>query len=413
MRKSFSNYCALPFVHIAVEGNGDIKGCCVSDTFVDDDGELFNLNKHRLEDLLHTKDYQNFRRSFLENRQSSKCKTCWQKEAQGVSSLRQTFTHRFGYLDDESADIIPKFIEIKMGNQCNLMCAICHPENSTKWVNEILRREPASDVAQANERAKFVTREKIWDNDIILQAREFHLMGGEPFAIRQIEEFIDHLLDKGNPSEVKIWFNTNGTIFPKKLIHKLNYFNEVAISISVDDIYERMEYQRYNANFKRVLDNIKLFGQLDTKTFLTSIDVCWSFWNAFYFKEISHFYEDVHKRLLCQNPYRMQETRHSYSGNIYALNNLHPDEKVLYQAALEDAYSSCHNGYRPLLDELLSWLNSPHELEYWNDRKIEISHLDQTREKKFWHVFPELETFMNQKSFSDSLHSVDPSLANS
>jgi hypothetical protein len=61
---------------------------------------------------------------------------------------------------------------------------------------------------------------------------------------------------------VEIHYNTNGTQYPEHAIDIWRHFKTVEIAFSIDDLGARFEYQRTNAEWKTVLDNISKFRTL-------------------------------------------------------------------------------------------------------------------------------------------------------
>jgi len=64
------------------------------------------------------------------------------------------------------------------------------------------------------------------------------------------------IVDRGIAGQVEIHYNTNGTLFPDRGPEVWKHFKTVEIAFSVDDIGPRFEYQRSNASWGTVKENI-------------------------------------------------------------------------------------------------------------------------------------------------------------
>ena len=95
-------------------------------------------------------------------------------------------------------------------------------------------------------------------NDI----RYIEFTGGEPFMIQEHFAMLQGMVDRGIAHQVEIHYNTNGTIFPEQAEEIWKHFKTVEIAFSIDDVGARFEYQRTNASWTEVQDNIKKFFQL-------------------------------------------------------------------------------------------------------------------------------------------------------
>jgi MoaA/NifB/PqqE/SkfB family radical SAM enzyme len=89
--------------------------------------------------------------------------------------------------------------------------------------------------------------------------RYIEFTGGEPFMIDQHFDMLQGMVDRGIAGQVEIHYNTNGTLFPDRGPEIWQHFKTVEVAFSVDDIGPRFEYQRSNASWGTVKDNINRF----------------------------------------------------------------------------------------------------------------------------------------------------------
>jgi hypothetical protein len=77
--------------------------------------------------------------------------------------------------------------------------------------------------------------------------------------IDQHFDMLQNIVDRGIAHQVEIHYNTNGTLFPGRGPDIWKHFKTVEIAVSVDDIGPRFEYQRSNASWGTVKENISKF----------------------------------------------------------------------------------------------------------------------------------------------------------
>jgi MoaA/NifB/PqqE/SkfB family radical SAM enzyme len=77
--------------------------------------------------------------------------------------------------------------------------------------------------------------------------------------IDQHFDMLQGVVDRGIAGQVEIHYNTNGTLFPDRGPDIWRHFKTVEIAFSVDDIGSRFEYQRSNAAWDTVKENINRF----------------------------------------------------------------------------------------------------------------------------------------------------------
>jgi MoaA/NifB/PqqE/SkfB family radical SAM enzyme len=77
--------------------------------------------------------------------------------------------------------------------------------------------------------------------------------------IDQHFDMLEQMVDRGIARRVEIHYNTNGTLFPDRGPEIWKHFKTVEIAFSIDDIGARFEYQRSNASWGTVKENINRF----------------------------------------------------------------------------------------------------------------------------------------------------------
>jgi MoaA/NifB/PqqE/SkfB family radical SAM enzyme len=170
-----------------------------------------------------------------------------------------------------TADAKPlMFLDLKLGNICNLKCRICGSWSSSQFATEEIQFTPREKQKQTYAyqmlRAGAWPRENsnFWDqiDQHVDSIRYIEFTGGEPFLIQEHFDMLQGIVDRGIAGQVEIHYNTNGTQYPDHAEQIWQHFKTVEIAFSIDDIGSRFEYQRSNAVWTEVCDNLDRFRDL-------------------------------------------------------------------------------------------------------------------------------------------------------
>lgn len=306
-----NNFCVLPYIHMAIESNGDIKPCCMGQSLG------VNIANMTIHEAFNDPVRQKFIDSFDRNEKHPACKTCWNDTLSkfnmrvkfSTNSHVIKFTEAIMNGDKPKREL--KWLEVKPGNRCNLKCRICGVHNSSQWtkdaydLNQHIRKNDKgfkltafkeSDEYKLTEQSKWIDNPRFWNDIQALDEIEYiHFMGGEPFMVPEHFQLLKKLLN-GNVdiSKIQILYNTNGTIFPTdKQIDLLQKFANVKIQLSIDDIGKRFEYQRKLADWEQVKSNIIKFKKLDSNKFKIGIDPTVSILNIWNLDEIVNGFAEL------------------------------------------------------------------------------------------------------------------------
>lgn len=175
------------------------------------------------------------------------CNSCKEAENRGEISRRQGSNQ--WYRDNGMYDTEVKLTRVDYwtGDLCNLACAICGPESSSVWKQEL--NYPV-------ESKKTIVND-FWTKADISHIRYVHFNGGEPLLSKEHVRFL-HAIPNKNLTHIN--YNTNGTVLPtQELVDLWSQYKLVQIDFSIDDIENRFEYQRYPAKWKDVVENLQWF----------------------------------------------------------------------------------------------------------------------------------------------------------
>jgi hypothetical protein len=106
-------------------------------------------------------------------------------------------------------------------------------------------------------------------------------------------ELLRSLVSAGLAPMIEIHYNTNGTQFPVDAQFVWQSFKTVEIAFSIDDVGSRFEYQRSNAVWAEVVENISRFRELRRHAPNIQLQVCSTVnvFNVAYLEELSHWIE--------------------------------------------------------------------------------------------------------------------------
>lgn len=329
----------LPWISIETSPIGTARPCCLAiDEITRADGTKYSLKENTLEEIYHSDYMQNLRQEFLAGSKPSTCQRCWQEEAAGRTSKRINSRIRLKeYYDSvDWNNLNPDqlwFIDLKLGNICNLKCRICGSWSSSKWAKEEIDYVPGID-RKTHLAYKFLQdgawpreSEVFWDNlrTLLPNIKYLEFTGGEPFLIEQHFELLRYAVETGDSKHIEIHYNTNGTVFPDAE-NLWNNFKRVEIAFSIDNTKDRFEYERYGADWNEVQDNILKFNSMRNSRITTQLCTTINIQNVYYLPEICDWistqtFDHVYFNML-HDPWHMCISRMTASAQQLVIDRL-------------------------------------------------------------------------------------------
>ena len=292
--------CMLPWISIETSPIGTARPCCLAvDEITKPDGTKYSLRENSLEEIYHSPYMQDLRQQFLNGNKPQTCQRCWDEEAAGRVSKRMNSRIRLKeYYDNvDWANTNPDqlwFIDLKLGNICNLKCRICGSWSSSKWAKEEIDYIP--ELSDRKTHLAYIylrdgawprETEVFWDNlrTLLPNIKYFEFTGGEPFLIEQHFDLLRYAVENNYAKNIEIHYNTNGTVFPESAELWSN-FKHVEIAFSIDNVGDRFEYERYGADWNLVQANISKFTAMRSNKISTQLCTTINIQNVYYLPEL-------------------------------------------------------------------------------------------------------------------------------
>src|SRR6056300_1064777 len=173
------NFCVMPFIHAFVTPN-TISPCCAYTN---------NLQYNSKQQYWASEQLKNIQKNMLNNVRDQGCNICWKKEDRGYSSLRQHSNeiykaHTNQIKNNQEIDQ-PFYLDLRLGNLCNLKCRMCISEWSSQIADEIISN-PAEDWIDTPKQKIIDLGDDAWQllDQWIPQVRRVFMTGGEPTIIK-------------------------------------------------------------------------------------------------------------------------------------------------------------------------------------------------------------------------------------
>lgn len=307
------SFCVLPWLHLATHPHGGVSLCCRVD-YTDGVGmsfnqkgesrEFLNLNHSNLSDVMNSDSFKEARAQMLQGKWPKACMGCHKEEASGLKSKRQRENEYFDFsvlkaksLTSPIGEIKPQFeyLELRLGNLCNLKCRTCNPYSSTKWTQDYRQLEENLDFVRKYDRSaifSWAEDETFWQNafECSKNLKLLFINGGEPTLIKQHWGYLENLIESGLAKNIEIKYNINMTFLPAKAKDIWKKFKSVFIGASIDDLGPRNSYIRHGADWNLIEENllkIKSWG------IPIAIEQTVSVMNVFYLDEVEKYTQKV------------------------------------------------------------------------------------------------------------------------
>ena len=299
-----STICMLPWISIETSPMGTMRPCCLArEEITDTNGNKLDLRSSTVEDAYRSEYMQQLRRQFRAGEKPVTCKLCWDEEAAGRTSkrinsrvrLKELYT-QVDWQNDKPDQLW--FLDLKLGNICNLKCRICGSWSSSKWAAEEMDYLP-KDVDKKKHIAYTWLKNGKWPEEspgfwenlktLLPNIKYFEFTGGEPWLIQEHWDLLQYAADHGYSKQIDIHYNTNATqrLGPHTMVW--DKFGRVDIAFSIDNVDARFEYERYGANWElanQIIDMVHWTKNVDTPNITTQLCFTINVQNVYYLDEL-------------------------------------------------------------------------------------------------------------------------------
>ena len=287
-------FCAIPFVSMVVNTDASLQPCCMmkrnTHRLKDDSGKNFNI-RDKLSDAWNCNEMKTIRNAMVSGKELEGCKVCYLQESSGRTSNRQfandEWSNKLG--DKELYNLIDQavlkggeldysiaYLDLRLGNLCNLKCRMCSPFNSSQIAKEhveLEKKDEAYKIVWARTFGKFDPRINdvqewfespvLWDQviDLIPSLKKVYMTGGEPTLIQNNFKFMEECLRRGR-RDIVMFFNTNCTNVNRKFTNLIGQFGRVNINASIDGTGIVNDYIRSPSKWSQIKTNVETLAQM-------------------------------------------------------------------------------------------------------------------------------------------------------
>ena len=279
-------FCPLPWMHLGTHPHGGVTPCCISDMtagknrardYTDTGDQFYNLNDHDINTHMNSDYFKEIRLQMLDNKKPTACMRCYDEEEKGIKSKRvhesmvyETYTPDYARQLTDSNGGIPldlRFVELRLGNVCNVRCRTCNPASSSRWVADY--KKIVDSLEFVNDGYSWLDHKHDFQwpedenfyNDLFECAPNMEVLyinGGEPTLIKAHWKYLEMLVESGRSKNIILWYNINMTSIPDKAIPLWKEFKEARVCPSIDDLAHRNTYIRFPTDWTDVESNLKL-----------------------------------------------------------------------------------------------------------------------------------------------------------
>ena len=370
-------FCVYPWMEFIVGPDKNARLCCIADgVLLSKSNRPYSLDKVSLNKIWNSEAIRDVRKKMLAGEKIKACSRCYYLEDIGQTSYRQIFNKT--WLDSEhgneiinrilkskknnfSVDVPPLYLDLRLGNKCNLQCRMCNPVNSSKIYQEQKELiQEKKDIGYLIDKS-FLNEDDysfhnwhrspgIWKtiSQWLPSIKKLYLTGGEPTLIKKNWELINLLQKKGYSKKITLEFNINCTYVPNALLDTFNTFKFVCLNLSIDGYGKVQEYIRHPSRWNILKKNILKILKKKTENVHVYFVPVVQVYNIIYLDQLLRWIDELQK-----------EYRHVYHSPIFCTGPDYFDISILPQNVRDislkriNSYQLNYSGHDRVLMESL------------------------------------------------------------
>jgi MoaA/NifB/PqqE/SkfB family radical SAM enzyme len=268
-------FCPLPWVHFYTEPNGTVSLCCVANPpLKGEDGRPLSIQRQAPRDIWNTRAFRDARAQMATGEPSPFCTYCYKNEENGVPSYRQFVVGEYRNVQGKPiAQVVaeseakgwtaedPVYVDLRLGNLCNLKCRMCHPDFSSQIERDAIHaewRRGDRDTRVLDLSHRFDNNLEHWSESLQLieELAEFteevefiQLAGGEPTINKAQLQLLQRLVERDQAKRIRLTIWSNLTSIQPSFYKLLENFQQVVVYGSTDGFGQTYEYIRFPGNW--------------------------------------------------------------------------------------------------------------------------------------------------------------------
>ena len=255
-------FCMIPWIHMHAFPDGRAYPCCLGD----DRHPIGNFKQDSMETVWNQDAYKTMRKNMLEEKSCKECSKCYEQEASGFVSMRNSTNKNFGQhiaivdqtkQDGQFDDFKLRYYDIRFSNLCNFTCRTCGGWFSSSWYTE----EEQLYGKRNYPKIMFAGRDEhdMWNQlqEHIPYLEQVYFAGGEPLMMEEHFWILKELVAR-EMFDVKLIYNTNFSRLHLKDDNVLDYwrlFKNVSVGASLDGMSAHGEYIRKGTKWDQIERN--------------------------------------------------------------------------------------------------------------------------------------------------------------
>lgn len=372
-------FCPLPFFQVVVRTDGAMSPCCIMTGST-------NIKNTSIREFWESDSLKDIKHKMIDGAETiDGCEVCYRSESVIGKSMRTEalqdykfinenmylkLIKHYGYLDKQT----PSWLEMHLGNTCNLKCLTCRPEDSSMFLQE----NKVIGISNHNQ-SDYVISQDIIDSNIdsmIDHLSVLDLRGGESLLIPSIKRKLMKIPHE-KCKNIVLKVQTNGTILDDTWKNIFKKFRSIEIMLSVDAYGNDNAYIRYPANWDSIEENVSYFKNMNYEIY---INCTVSNLNFLLLDKLVNW---AHERDIYFHYSTLEDPDYYHFSNL--------PESLLNKAKLKLAPLT--NKY-PTLNGLLTVTQS----NKWNEFCEMIDKRDLYRKNSIFEILPELKEYWHAKT---------------
>lgn len=292
-------FCFYPFLEISTRPNGVVFPCCYW-TEKDHLTKVDKISKNMpVEDFWNSKKFIHIRNELANNTELKGCEVCARdgNASMRARGIRENINNR-EYLklvqttieNSGKADHLPKRLELKPSNLCNLKCFMCNAFDSSQIEKELRELDQLHNGVKSHggrlrhlapgnpgvwegflneyqlpdmRNLDWAETEEFW-NDLTRLLPTLDVLsfaGGEPTVNPIVHKILQYCVDNDYAKNITVFISSNFTNLNKQFFELMPHYKKFELIASIDGIEEVQEYIRFPSKWRVINKNVEIARQ--------------------------------------------------------------------------------------------------------------------------------------------------------